>query len=279
MEIASPVQPNYTPLELIRLYEINKRTPREKARLFVSVTAVLRLYALTSMPDTAASRGDLFGLPRTVEPSDYPSVAKEASGRNWQAHFLEELVNHGYAEQVQKEGQRLYKAANAKKLETLVVSITKLETSELKAMLWPSQYASQDDVPEETEETASEEPEQESSANLGVTEVIERVASNLGEVAQHLSSLYETTSESNNRSVALGQTLDAIAGRLETGLRKFEEVAGEEGRRVNAQLLELLTRHTEIDIRKKSLINQLEAESRKAEQVLSLIAETLKRGS
>jgi hypothetical protein len=277
METAPPVPLSLTPVELIRLYEITKRTTREKARLFVSVMGVLRLYALTSMEGTAASRHDLFGLPRTLDDSDYPAVTKEASGRSWQATFLDALVRHGYAKLAVVDGQRLYKPGDVKKLQDMVSNAVLVRTDELKALLWPSQYGSQEEEPVEEEQTEVEEPPS-PEAPAGV-DVIEKVANTLQEVAQHLSGLYKTTGEQNQRSIALSQALDGLAGRLESGLKQFEVVAGEEGRRVNAQLLELLTRHGEIDVRKKSLINQLEAESRKAEQVLTQISETLKRGS
>jgi hypothetical protein len=247
-----------TPDEIAELLGINKTTlNRNKARVYLATLVLLRLST------SGTTRKELFA-PGSDADETVPTLRKEGSGRGWQSDYLAALAERGVIEESTGGGTKVYFLTDALVRDSIIDNVIAGNQEMLKAILWPQDY-----VPIVAEGEDGEESEEDDDEP--VPEILSIVASRLGDVGQHLSALYQTSEKSTDSSIKTQTALTEVATRLEIMLARFEYVVGEDERRIRAGLMDMVTRLQESETRKKSLMNQLEAESRKAEAVLDAI--------
>lgn len=279
-EKAEVVHVTPTPKDWAKAIDLDKTANRAKARLYLAGLAIVRLQS-----ETPLTRNQLFA-PAGDHEDGIKSIPKEGMGRSWQNDFLEMLTAANLAVSITGPSGKMYVSGDNEKRALVVYNMLYGNQSGLKLLLWPKDYdaptaaeirdASEQPIEEEEDEEVEEERVAPAEPGPSV-DVISKVAERLSEVAQHLGELYRQTQKSTEATEQSGTALTELASRMESALGQMERVAGEEKRRLYAELSELVTKMNENEIRKKSLMNQLEAESRRSEATMQKIKELLER--
>lgn len=263
------------------------RSDRAKGRLFLAAVAIVNL-GCTTLTKSPVTRQQLFVAPNNRLMS-LPCVSKEYAAKAWQNDFIMMLVTSGCCRVVQLEsGAKAYLGDDIVLLSRFNRALIAGDFDFLKLLLWPAQYGAPSakdfkEAEKQAEEAPSSDPaavEQEGPA----VDIIEKVALNLKGVADHLGELYNQVKEQSSITKDLNTNFvllveeasskfSAVVSRLDTIAQTLEKVSVERAREDREDLRDVMTRLVESDVRKRSLINQLEGESRKVEALLKIMEE------
>jgi hypothetical protein len=246
-----------------------KQLNRSQAWFLLASIAVRRLAA----GEKKWTRAELF-LPAGDEMLESPELRKQGNAKQWQNTFLDRLVHAEVVERSTEKHTHEYSAADLEALRRIVEDVRNDEGVLLKRYIWPNQYPEEIDEGPIEEETLEEEEHELPTATSAVTEVAEQLST----MVKHLLALVSVSKTNSETIVEFSAFLKEIRedvaevkkSALETHqhMRNIaDKLAGEERR----QLTELAAVAVETNARRKSLLNQLEAQMRKDEGLVDSI--------
>jgi hypothetical protein len=289
-----------TPAEEKRYKEIHaaiKGLPcqtQDQARFRLAAQAMCVLAGFTR----GVTRGEMFGL---LDPADAkkPQLVKQGNERHWQQDFLRNLVNR---EIIKREGsgpRTRYLALDHEGVAHLVANQKALQDA-----VWPKDGRPRDEeeLDYEDDDPADEEPPTESSLQMALVERLQTIGEHLHTIGELMERVEGKLDGYDERLGVFEQTLADIMTRFEQdagslrsnmqdgtlallemlesvreGTASMERVATSV-RDDRIQLLkEVALRLTEINDRRRSLSNQMEAEVRKEDAAKALLERLEKR--
>lgn len=245
---------------------------KNRARFVLSISALAVF--LSRVPDGEFStRKDLFKIPNL--PHD-KCLANEAMAKAWQKAFLDRTEEIGLTEKTISGRDNVYRIADGK-TDAVIMMVSEAVHDggqSLRRILWPGQYGQE----EEGEEDAAEEQAQ-SEGQKGAVEVLSElvgqltaVADSMGHVHRSMESVLSRLTEIGDQGKTREEKAEAFLEGIQKSLSSIVSRLDSEDRGALASIKDRLA---EIQARRKSLSNQLEAEAAREEKLLEELRSAL----
>lgn len=240
---------------------------RRKSRLALATLGLLRLSSVDSKNSAAEKlmfRKEILAPIANPKRSDPKLILKEIASKDWQKRFTDNLIQRNIL--IQRGNCFEVNFEARQELMELFEDSLNGQALKLKAILWPSEYAKEEETYEEEEEL-SEMAESLPDPALNLVEELsarlEGVQGALQTMVDHLKQVYTGLEALETRASKSADTLEKLVNKLESENK--------------VKLTGLLDRLIESEARSKSLKIQLDSETNRRDPLVLEVREALKR--
>ncbi len=206
--------------------------------------------------------------------SDFPKPGKQIEPAtkqvDWFKALLDRMITQGLVERTMEGSTMLYQGvpSQQQRMESILLDAMHNNGQEVKHLLWPNEYPLQEPASAPEREAVTEtEPEKEQEGVNLIQELTSQLMTTLSPLAQHLGGIYEKLEALETKMADHVTSMEKIGPSIDQKFAAFAKQL-----EVRTILQGISERVAEQQSRRKSLINQLAADSVREEKVLADLA-------